>query len=404
MSRWLSTLWPCSPPTLSRCRPPAESRSAAPAGRRFERRRSHLAATTQRSEQLRGAGPQDHSGVAGVRLDLARARVAGRRRLGIRRLQETNRHSQDRATRHAVHHRPVRVPLHRGDGAAQEELRRHPLLEARHDRRGPNDRQGIHQSELHAQQRDVRQQGRCQPSKSAMPDSVRMGEGQGFDRHHFTPGLPLSPYSVVFKYDDRYQPGPTIRFVVWDVVYGKHYLASDEEGWHNGTYGYQFHLPVQVLPRGSQVIKPIFERDASSSSVRGGVMHRRTRRRGVVIERDADQLVGVASRHHEDRLKPNRPDQRGCSAGRSLSTRLTWKRLRNPDAAAADRAASCRIQNSSAGSCRTVSNSATTHTAPGSGTLACRRSRQPADLSGPVTAARTDVPLTSAAAPGGRML
>ena len=79
------------------------------------------------------------------------------------------------------------------------------------------------------------------------PDSVRMGEA-GSDRHHFTPGLPLSPYSVVFKYDDRYSPGHEIRFVVWDVVYGKHYLASDEEGWHNGTYGYQLHLPVRVLP------------------------------------------------------------------------------------------------------------------------------------------------------------
>jgi hypothetical protein len=80
-----------------------------------------------------------------------------------------------------------------------------------------------------------------------MPDSVRMGN-EGYDRHRFTPGLPLIPYSVVFKYDDTYRPGPTIRFVVWDVVYGKHFLASDEEGWHNGTHGYQFYLPVRVLP------------------------------------------------------------------------------------------------------------------------------------------------------------
>ena len=80
-----------------------------------------------------------------------------------------------------------------------------------------------------------------------MPDMVRMGE-EGYDRHRFTPGLPLIPFSVVFNYDDRYQPGPTIRFVVWDVIYGKHFLASDEEGWHNGTYGYQFYLPVRVLP------------------------------------------------------------------------------------------------------------------------------------------------------------
>jgi hypothetical protein len=81
----------------------------------------------------------------------------------------------------------------------------------------------------------------------SQPDSVRMGE-EGYDRHNFTPGLPLIPYSVVFKYDDRYRPGPTIRFVVSDVVYGKHFLASDEEGWHNGDFGYQFYLPVRVLP------------------------------------------------------------------------------------------------------------------------------------------------------------
>jgi hypothetical protein len=32
------------------------------------------------------------------------------------------------------------------------------------------------------------------------------------------------------------------------LVYGKHYLASEEEGWHNGTYGNQFYLPVRMLP------------------------------------------------------------------------------------------------------------------------------------------------------------
>jgi hypothetical protein len=82
----------------------------------------------------------------------------------------------------------------------------------------------------------------------SLPDSVRMGHNRGFDRHRFTPGLPLSPYAVVFKYKDTYRPGPTIRFAVWELEYGKHYLASEEEGWHNGTYGYQFYLPVRVLP------------------------------------------------------------------------------------------------------------------------------------------------------------
>ena len=81
-----------------------------------------------------------------------------------------------------------------------------------------------------------------------LPQRARMGEGRGFDRYRFTPGLPLIPYSIVFKYKDTYRPGPTIRFVVFDLVYGKHYIASEEEGWHNGTYAKQFYLPVRVLP------------------------------------------------------------------------------------------------------------------------------------------------------------
>ena len=106
-----------------------------------------------------------------------------------------------------------------------------------------------------------------------MPDRVQMGEGEGFDRRDFTPGLPLIPYSVVFKYDDRYQPGPTIRFVIWDVVYGKRYLASDEKAWKNGD----LRLPVPpsgqgAAAQGPQVIKPPSKaRCASSSNQRGGV-------------------------------------------------------------------------------------------------------------------------------------
>ena len=80
------------------------------------------------------------------------------------------------------------------------------------------------------------------------PHMARMGDGDGSDRHDFAPGLPLVPYSVIFKYADSYRPGPTIRFAVWDLVYGTHYLASEEEGWHNGTYGQQYYLPVRVLP------------------------------------------------------------------------------------------------------------------------------------------------------------
>ena len=69
-----------------------------------------------------------------------------------------------------------------------------------------------------------------------------LGDGRSFDRQQFTPGLPLSAYAVVFKYADNYRPGPTIRLAVSELVYGTHYLTSDEEGWHSGTYSYHFYL------------------------------------------------------------------------------------------------------------------------------------------------------------------
>ena len=81
-----------------------------------------------------------------------------------------------------------------------------------------------------------------------VPDSVRMGDGRSYERHQFTPGLPLSAYAVVFKYTDSYRPGPTIRFAVSELIYGTHYLTSDEEGWHNGKYSYHFYLPIRILP------------------------------------------------------------------------------------------------------------------------------------------------------------
>jgi hypothetical protein len=81
-----------------------------------------------------------------------------------------------------------------------------------------------------------------------VPQSAQLGEGRSFDRHRFTPGLPLSPYSIVFKFKDTYRPGPTIRFAVFELVYGQHYIASEEGGWHNGTRARQFYLPVRVLP------------------------------------------------------------------------------------------------------------------------------------------------------------
>jgi hypothetical protein len=80
-----------------------------------------------------------------------------------------------------------------------------------------------------------------------LPESVRMGRGDGYQQSRFTPGLPLTQYSVVFEYQDTYRPGPTIRFAVSDLVYKQPYLTSEEKGWRNGTYSHQFYLPVRVL-------------------------------------------------------------------------------------------------------------------------------------------------------------
>ena len=82
--------------------------------------------------------------------------------------------------------------------------------------------------------------GSCFPRARHSARAVLLGS----DSH----GLPLIPYSVEFSYDDRYRPGATIRFVVADLVYGKHALTSDEETWRRGTYGHHFYLPVRVLP------------------------------------------------------------------------------------------------------------------------------------------------------------
>jgi hypothetical protein len=81
-----------------------------------------------------------------------------------------------------------------------------------------------------------------------IPDGERYGSDTGFDRHNFTPGLPPIPYTLSFTLDARYQPGPILRFGVGDLVYGTHFLTTEEKTWHNGTYISLILLPVRVLP------------------------------------------------------------------------------------------------------------------------------------------------------------
>ena len=82
----------------------------------------------------------------------------------------------------------------------------------------------------------------------AEPDSTDYGSDQSYDRNQLTPGLPLIAYTVTFGYPKSYQPQPTIRLAISELIYTTRYLASDEEGWKNGTYSFQYDLPVRVLP------------------------------------------------------------------------------------------------------------------------------------------------------------
>jgi hypothetical protein len=83
------------------------------------------------------------------------------------------------------------------------------------------------------------------------PKNAMIGEvnDRGFSpRQHLVPGLPLTGYRLIFDLPVGYQPGPTIRFGVIDLVYENRYLVTEEEGWGNGTYGSRFDLPLRVLP------------------------------------------------------------------------------------------------------------------------------------------------------------
>ncbi len=82
----------------------------------------------------------------------------------------------------------------------------------------------------------------------AEPDSTDYGHDDSYDRNQLTPGLPLIAYTVTFEYAKSYQPQSTIRLAIAELIYTTRYLASDEEGWKNGTYSFQYHLPVRVLP------------------------------------------------------------------------------------------------------------------------------------------------------------
>lgn len=86
---------------------------------------------------------------------------------------------------------------------------------------------------------------------TASPSGVDIGDlidGRGSGRQDLTPGLPATGYRVRFSLPADFRPGATIRLGVADLVYDARYLTTDEEAWHNGTYGWRLDLPLRTIP------------------------------------------------------------------------------------------------------------------------------------------------------------
>ncbi len=79
------------------------------------------------------------------------------------------------------------------------------------------------------------------------PSIATIGDAMTGEHSRVTPGLPPVPYRVEFKYGKDYRPGPTLRFVAFQIEFTDINLTGDEKTWNNGTRAYVFTLPVQVL-------------------------------------------------------------------------------------------------------------------------------------------------------------
>ena len=88
---------------------------------------------------------------------------------------------------------------------------------------------------------------------TANPSGVDIGDlvdGRSSGRTALTPGLPATAYQVRFTLPAGFRPGATVRLGVAELVYDARYLTTDEESWHNGTYGSSVDLPLRVIPPG----------------------------------------------------------------------------------------------------------------------------------------------------------
>jgi hypothetical protein len=78
----------------------------------------------------------------------------------------------------------------------------------------------------------------------------QFGDGDSYsDGSSFTPGLAPVSYRVEFTYSERYRPGPTLRFAVFQLEYSDNTIVgTGEKTWNNTSHGYVFTLPVTVVP------------------------------------------------------------------------------------------------------------------------------------------------------------
>jgi hypothetical protein len=79
------------------------------------------------------------------------------------------------------------------------------------------------------------------------PTVAKIGDGQYTDHNTVTPGLPPVGYQIEFRYSDVYRPGPTLRFLAFQLEYSDVDLTGDQKSWNNATRAYEYFLPVKVL-------------------------------------------------------------------------------------------------------------------------------------------------------------
>lgn len=64
----------------------------------------------------------------------------------------------------------------------------------------------------------------------------------------FTPGLPMQPFSVEFRFAASYEPGPTITCLVYDLEFrDTSLLGNQDPAWADAATAHRLRLPVQVL-------------------------------------------------------------------------------------------------------------------------------------------------------------